>query len=161
MTLARRLTLVTTDTGAIEMETAVKVAFATTDMQHVDQHFGAAEAFAVYSLAAERAGLVEALQFGQLSMDGNEDKLAAKIDALQGCIAVYCQAVGASAINQLRAKGIQAMKVAPRAAIADLVASLQHELRQGPSAWLARAIAAQSPRDPGRFDAMEQEGWAE
>jgi nitrogen fixation protein NifX len=146
---------------AIDMETAAKVAFATGDMKHVDQHFGAAESFAVYALDPERATLVEAVQFGQLAMDGNEDKLPAKIEALDGCIAVYCQAVGGSAINQLRAKGIQAVKVSPGSAIKDLIESLQDELRQGPSAWLARAIEQQKPRGTARFDEMEREGWLE
>jgi nitrogen fixation protein NifX len=146
---------------AIDMETAAKVAFATGDMKHVDQHFGTAESFAVYALDPERATLVEAVQFGQLAMDGNEDKLPAKIEALDGCIAVYCQAVGGSAINQLRAKGIQAVKVSPGSAIKDLIESLQDELRQGPSAWLARAIEQQKPRGTARFDEMEREGWLE
>jgi nitrogen fixation protein NifX len=161
MALERRLRLVTTGTEAVEMETAVTVAFATSDMQHVDQHFGAAESFAVYALNPEQAGLMEVLQFGQRAMDGNEDKLAAKIAALDGCIAVYCQAVGASAVNQLRSKGIQAVKVSAGSEIQALVEALQDELRQGPNAWLARAIARQKPRDSGRFDHMEQEGWVE
>jgi nitrogen fixation protein NifX len=146
---------------AIDMETAVKVAFATGDMKHVDQHFGAAESFAVYALDPERATLVEAVQFGQYAMDGNEDKLPAKIGALDGCIAVYCQAIGGSAINQLRAEGVQAVKVSPGSTIKDLIESLQDELRQGPRAWLARAIEQQKPRGSARFDEMEQEGWLE
>ncbi len=143
------------------MATALKVAFATSDMQYVDQHFGAAEAFAVYAVNPEHAGLVEAVQFGHRAMDGNEGKLPAKVDALDGCIAVYCQAVGASAINQLRSRGIQAVKVSAGSEIQALVEALQDELRQGPSAWLARAIAQQKPRDARHFDDMEQEGWVE
>ncbi len=161
MALERRLKLVTTGTEAVQMETTIKVAFATSDMQHVDQHFGAAEAFALYALNPEQAGLTEAVQFGQLAMDGNEGKLAAKIDALAGCIAVYCQAVGASAVNQLRSRGIQAIKVSPGCEIRLLVEALQYDLCHGPSAWLARAIAQQKPRNAGRFDDMEQEGWVE
>jgi nitrogen fixation protein NifX len=161
MALERRLKLVTTGETAMDMETAVKVAFATGDMQHVDQHFGAAESFAVYALDLEQANFVEAVQFGQLAMDGNEDKLAAKIQALDGCIAVYCQAVGGSAINQLRTKSIQAVKVSAGAEIKELIESLQEELRLGPSAWLARAIERQRPRGMHRFDDMEQEGWLE
>lgn len=143
------------------METAVMVAFATSDMMQVDQHFGAAQSFAVYALDPERARLVEAVQFGQGAMDGNEDKLAAKISALEDCIAVYCQAVGASAVNQLRAKGIQAVKVSSGSEIRELIEALQEELRAGPSAWLARAIELQQPRNSRRFEDMEQEGWVE
>jgi nitrogen fixation protein NifX len=160
MAVERRLQLVT-GREDIEMEHAVKVAFATGDMKQVDQHFGAAESFAVYAVDLAQATLMEAIQFGPLAMDGNEDKLAAKIAALDGCVAVYCQAVGGSAVNQLRAKGIQAVKVSPGCEIRHLIEALQGELRQGPSAWLARAIEAKRPRGGDRFDEMEQEGWVE
>ncbi|MES9960308.1 MAG: nitrogen fixation protein NifX [Sedimenticola sp.] len=161
MTLQRRLQLVGCNTEEQWMTTALKVAFATSDMKHVDQHFGAAQSFAIYAVDQEKACFVEANEFGQLAMDGNEDKLAAKIDALDGCIAVYSQAVGASAIQQLKAKGIQPVKVSQGAEISELIESLQDELRQGPSSWLAKAIASTLPADPSRFDAMEEEGWEE
>lgn len=161
MTLQRRLQLVGCDTEGSWMSTALKVAFATTDMKHVDQHFGAARSFAIYAVDPEKACFIEANAFGRLDMDGNEDKLGVKIEALQGCIAVYSQAVGASAINQLKAKGIQPVKVSAGAGISDLIESLQQELREGPSQWLARAIADAGPADPSRFDTMEAEGWDE
>jgi nitrogen fixation protein NifX len=143
------------------MDTALNVAFATADMKHVDQHFGAAKSFAIYAVDRDRSCFVEASEFGQLDRDGNEDKLAAKIAALEGCVAVYSQAIGASAINQLKAGGIQPVKVSPGTEIGDLLESLQDELRQGPGSWLARAIASTMPADPSRFDRMEAEGWDE
>lgn len=161
MTLQRRLTVLQSGTEGQWVNAAVKVAFASSDMKQVDQHFGAAQSFAIYALDMERAELVEVVQFGELAMDGNEDKLAAKIAALDGCIAVYTQAVGASAVAQLKRQGIQPVKVTPGAAIADLLESLQEELREGPSAWLARAIEALRPADPDRFRKMEAEGWEE
>jgi nitrogen fixation protein NifX len=94
-------------------------------------------------------------------MDGNEDKLGAKIEALDGCIAVYCQAVGASAIGKLRAQGVQPIKVAPETLISSLLQGLKRELQDGPSAWLQRAIDQQNPRSASRFDAMAAEGWDE
>jgi nitrogen fixation protein NifX len=143
------------------MSTAVKVAFATSNLKQVDQHFGAAESFAIYAIDAEQADLIEVVQFGQLDMDGNEDKLAAKIDALQGCIAIYCQAIGASAVNQLRPKGIQPVKVSAGTPLTQAICGLQTEMRDGPSAWLARAIESRHPGHAQRFDAMEAEGWSE
>jgi nitrogen fixation protein NifX len=141
--------------------TALKVAFATSDMKHVDQHFGAAQSFAIYALDMDKVCLLEVTEFGKLSMDGNEDKLAVKIEVLDGCIAVYTQAIGASAINQLKTKHIQPVKVSPGAPIEDLLNSLQEELRQGPGSWLAKAIAGTMAPDPSRFDQMEEEGWEE
>ncbi|MES9946127.1 MAG: NifB/NifX family molybdenum-iron cluster-binding protein [Candidatus Thiodiazotropha sp.] len=161
MSLTRRLQLVGCNTEDRWMSTALKVAFATSDMKHVDQHFGAAQCFAIYAFDQEKICLVEAMEFGKLDMDGNEDKLAAKIKALDGCIAVYSQAVGASAINQLKAEGIQPVKISPGAAISHLLLTLQDELRQGPGSWLARAIQNAMPADPSRFDQMEVDGWEE
>lgn len=161
MAVERRLRLVTQGAEVIDMTTAVKVAFATGNMTEVDQHFGAAESFAIYAVEPDKSALVEAVQFGTQAMDGNEDKLAAKIKALEGCVAVYSQAVGASAVNQLGAKGIQAVKVQAGSDITKLIETLQEELRVGPSAWLARAIERHKPRDGKRFDNMEEEGWVE
>lgn len=161
MALQRRLQLVDNNGDTEWLTTALKVAFATGDMKHVDQHFGAAQSFAIYAVNQDRSCLVTACEFGTADMDGNEDKLAEKIAALDGCIAVYSQAIGASAIGQLKTRGIQPVKVSPGALIADLVESLQDELRQGPGSWLAKAIASTQPADPNRFDLMESEGWDE
>lgn len=143
------------------METALKIAFASTDMESVDQHFGSAKSFAIYAVDMEDSQLLEVAQFGELSQDGNEDKLSVKIELLDGCAAVYCQAVGGSAINQLIAKGIQPVKVHEGGKIKDLIVDLQNEIKAGPSNWLAKAINQHKSPDPDRFKKMEDEGWDE
>ncbi|MGZ4969764.1 MAG: nitrogen fixation protein NifX [Methylobacter sp.] len=143
------------------METALKIAFATTDMETVNQHFGSAKSFAIYAVDMEDAQLLEAAEFGVLNQDGNEDKLSVKLDLLDGCAAVYCQAVGGSAINQLIAKGIQPVKVHEGGKIKDLIVDLQNEMKAGPSSWLAKAINQHKSPDPDRFNKMEDEGWDE
>jgi nitrogen fixation protein NifX len=143
------------------METALKIAFATTDMETVNQHFGSAKSFAVYAVDRDNAQLLEAAQFGDLRQDGNEDKLSVKIELLNGCAAVYCQAVGGSAINQLIANNIQPVKVHEGSKIKDLIVDLQTEIKAGPSSWLAKAINQHKNPDPERFNKMEDEGWDE
>ncbi|NOT10302.1 MAG: nitrogen fixation protein NifX [Methylococcaceae bacterium] len=143
------------------MNTALKIAFATTDMETVNQHFGSSKSFAVYAVNIDESHLLEAAQFGELSQDGNEDKLSVKIDLLNGCAAVYCQAIGGSAINQLIAQNIQPVKVHEGSKIKDLIADLQNEIKAGPSSWLAKAINQHKPADPDRFKKMEDEGWDE
>ena len=162
MALKRRLKILDCDTEGKPMEeTALKVAFASTDMKHVNQHFGSAESFVIYSVDPENSKMLEVAQFGELAQDGNEDKLVSKMSALDGCIAVYSQAVGASAVRQLKTLGIQPVKVSAGAEISDLLESVQEELRSGPGTWLARAIESQKPNNPERFDDMEAEGWDE
>jgi nitrogen fixation protein NifX len=143
------------------VDTALKIAFASSDMVHVNQHFGSAKSFAVYAITPDEARLLEASQFGQLDQDGNEDKLVSKLVVLEGCAAVYCHAIGASAVKQLVARGVQPVKVSDNVAINDLIEMLQDEMRSGPSAWLAKAIDKQKGPDMGRFDEMEAEGWEE
>ena len=161
MVLARRLMVLGQDTEDNFMATAIKVAFASTDMEHIDQHFGAAESFAIFAVTPDDVQLIEATQFGKLEMDGNEDKLDAKIKVLDGCVAVYSQAVGASAVAKLKAANIQPVKVSAGADIRELLNALQDELRQGPSAWLAQAIKRMQGASSQRFDTMEAEGWDE
>ena len=142
--------------------TLLKVAFATSNGTSVDQHFGSAESFAIYGVNIDTARLLGVSEFGQLVQDGNEDKLAAKLDLLDGTIAVYCRACGASAVRQLLARNVQPVKVNDEdVSINDLIAGLQAELRAGPSAWLAKAIERQQPVDASKFDEMLSEGWSE
>ncbi|OFX12929.1 MAG: nitrogen fixation protein NifX [Alphaproteobacteria bacterium RIFOXYD12_FULL_60_8] len=137
-----------------------RVAFATSDLKHVDQHFGSAAALAVYVVSVEKSALIEVTRFDDHAQDGNEDKLAAKMAVLEGCVAVYCQAVGSSAIAQMRALGVQPIKVDPGAPIPRLLSELRLELRDSPNGWLARAVSGLN-KDPERFSAMAAETWNE
>jgi len=159
MAIDRHLRVLNGSTEESTMVNGIKVAFASTDMRHVDQHFGSAKAFVMYAVDLENATMTDAVEFGALAQDGNEDKLDAKIEALQGCAAVYVQAIGGSALSKLARIGVVPQKVQPQTPIAQLVEDLQGELRAGPSAWIARALNSQ--RDAGRFEQMEAEGWDE
>lgn len=137
----------------------LKVAFATSDRATVDQHFGATVGFAIYAIDGERAKLVQVAEFPEESMDGNENKLAEKIGALAGCAAVYCLAVGGSAIRQLLASGIQPVRMEGEAAIDTLLVELRKAIRDGGVAWIDKLIKRES--DSQRFDRMAEEGWSE
>ena len=139
----------------------VKIAFASSDRRQVDQHFGAAESFAIYELSDADARLVEVAEFTDrdTAMDGHEGKLAAKIDLLAGCAAVYCNAVGASAIKQLLARDVQPLKVDEGTLIEALLGELGQSLADNPPAWMVKQIRRQNAGD--RFGSMAEEGWQE
>lgn len=159
--LLRQLRVVCSEEEGRSMAEKLKVAFATTDTKHVNQHFGSAKGFAIYRIDADSAMQVEANEFGVLAQDGNEDKLEEKIALLEGCAAIYCQAVGPSAVKRLMTMGVQPIKVSENAVIEYLIRDLQAEMRAGPSGWLAKAIEKNTPKDETRFTAMEAEGWEE
>ena len=144
-----------------ESATLMKVAFASSDRKVVDQHFGSACSFVVYGVDIDHVQLLTVSEFAEISPDDTEDKLAGKLVLLEGCIAVYCRACGASAVRQLLEKGVQPVKVTEGARIEDLIESLQQELREGPSSWLAKAIRRGQSMVEGKFDSMDAEGWLE
>ena len=138
----------------------LKVAFASTDRTRVNQHFGAAEGFVVYEVTPDKATLVGVAEFAEEAMDGNEDKLGAKVDFLEGCAAVYVMAIGASAIKKLMAKGVQPIRINEVDAVDDLLSEISKAMSEGGVAWIDRAIAAQTKaREEDRFASMEEEGW--
>ena len=92
--------------------TLLRVAFASADRETVDQHFGSSRAFVIYGVNPEHAQLLKVIEFGDLEQDGNEDKLVSKLELLDGCIAVYCRACGASAVRQLLASALSPERVA-------------------------------------------------
>lgn len=139
----------------------LKVAFASTDRLHVDQHFGSSRAFVIYGVDQARAKVLSVAEFADQEQDGDEDKLISKLNLLEGCIAVYCKACGASAVRQLLSVGIQPVKVSQITDIQALIEILQLELREGPSAWLARAVQRIEGINGQRFDAMADQAWDE
>jgi len=64
----------------------MKIAFATQDKERVDAHFGWAKSIVVYDVSPEGHRFIESFDFGdKLEEDGDEDKLAPKLDAIKDC----------------------------------------------------------------------------
>ena len=119
----------------------MKVAFATQDLKRVDAHFGWAKNIAVYDIAPEGHKFVEVIQFeGDLKEDGNEDKLAPKIEAIKDCAILYVAAIGGSGAARVVATGIHPIKVNQPEEIAELLDKLVAVLRGTPPPWLRKAM---------------------
>jgi nitrogen fixation protein NifX len=161
MAVQRQLRVLDGAEGAADTAARLRVAFATADLKRVDQHFGAAERFAIYAVGPDGASLLEVAQFGSLAKDGNENKLLEKFVVLDGCAAVYCQAVGGSAVRQLLAMGVQPLKVGHGTPIGRLLEDIREEFANGPGGWVARALKQMEKQTLNRFDLMEEEGWVE
>lgn len=137
------------------------VAFASSDGDMVDQHFGSAEAFFVYRINADGAEQIAQQRFGHEKRDGNEDKLKPKLAWLVGCDLIYCGSVGGSASRQLIALNVSPMQVAEGPDVADLVAALQQQLATAPERWLANILAQKAKRAAGGFAVETEEAWDE
>lgn len=119
----------------------MKVAFATQDEQRVDAHFGWAKHLAIYDVTPEGFSFVQTFHFGEdLAEDGNEDKLAPKLEAIGDCAIVYVAAIGGSAAARVVASKIHPVKVASPEAILDVLDKLQEVLKGTPPPWLRKAL---------------------
>jgi nitrogen fixation protein NifX len=120
----------------------MKVAFATQDLKRVDAHFGWAKNIAIYEVSPEGHQFLEAIPFdGDLKEDGNEDKLAPKIEAVKDCAILYVAAIGGSGAARVVANNIHPMKVNQPEDITDLLAKLEEVLKGTPPPWLRKALS--------------------
>lgn len=121
----------------------MKIAFATQDLERVDAHFGWAKNIAIYELDTDGYSFLKAVQFaGDLQEDGNEDKLAPKLEALKDVAILYVAAIGGSGAARVVANNIFPMKVKEPELIADLLDKLQDVLKApAPPPWLRKALA--------------------
>ncbi|MCL5980071.1 nitrogen fixation protein NifX [Acidithiobacillus sulfuriphilus] len=119
----------------------MKIAFATQDMKRVDAHFGWAKNVAIYEVTADGHQFLEAIQFdGELAEDGNEDKLAPKLDAIKDCAILYVAAIGGSGAARVVAMKVHPIKVNEPESITDILNKLQVVLRDAPPPWLRKAM---------------------
>ena len=135
----------------------MKIAFATQDQQRVDAHFGWAKHLSVYEIGPAGYSFVQSFPFGDdLAEDGNEDKLAPKLAAIQDCAIVYVAAIGGSAAARVVAAKIHPIKVAQPEPILDLLDKMQEVLKGTPPPWLRKALLKDQAGAPSFEDDDEE-----
>lgn len=133
----------------------MKVAFATQDLIRIDAHFGWARNLAIYDLTPEDWKLDRVVEFsGELNEDGDEDKLAPKLEALQGVSILVVAAIGGSGAARVVAQNIHPMKVPEPEPIEGMLGKLREVLRGTPPPWLRKILAKGGERT---FDFEEEE----
>ena len=133
----------------------MKIAFATQDKERVDAHFGWAKSIVVYDVSPEGHRFIESFDFGdKLEEDGDEDKLAPKLEAIKDVAILYVAAIGGSGAARVVAMKIHPIKVPQPESIAEILEKLQGVLKGTPPPWLRKALAKDSERS---FDFEEDE----
>ncbi|CAH0529273.1 NifB/NifX family molybdenum-iron cluster-binding protein [Vibrio hippocampi] len=128
-----------------------RVAFATADRVHVDQHFGQTKSLVIYEVNKESHHLVDAIDFVSGEQRGHQH-LADKIKMLEDCDAVYCNACGVSALRQLLAQDTYPIKVEQGMAIKVCLATLHHELSMGSVRWIKSSNKKSAVKSESRSD---------
>lgn len=131
----------------------MKIAFSTQDKERVDAHFGWAKNLAIYEVTPDSHTFIENLEFGgKLEEDGDEDKLAPKLEAIKDCAILYVAAIGGSAAARVVAAKIHPIKVPQPESIQEILAKLQEVLKGTPPPWLRKALQKDQPATAPNFE---------
>jgi len=118
----------------------MKVAFASTDKIHIDDHFGQAENFYVWEIGPENAEFSGVIQVKAEEGGHSDEKIEARAAALTDCALVYVARIGGPAAARLVAKRIHPIKSKDAEPITEVVGKLQEVLRGSPPPWLRKAM---------------------
>ena len=129
------------------LENAMKVAFATKDMQTINAHFGGAKEFVVYKVSKDGFELSEVVKTDTSEMVG-DDKTDFKVKALKGINIMYCESIGGTAAAKVIRGGINPMKVQEPRAIEDVLKELVVMLNDNPPPWVKKVMNIQTENDP-------------
>jgi nitrogen fixation protein NifX len=131
----------------------MKVAFATTDGSHIDEHFGRAGKFAVYELKPNGYSFVELRRFAE-GRDAaieesrgvghiHDDLVQGKVERLADCRIIYLTEIGGPSAARLVKKGIMPVKVKESVSIEESLERLLETVKTCPPPWLKKAIASE------------------
>jgi len=133
--------------SAESLENAIKVAFATKDMETINAHFGGAKEFVVYDVSKDGYKISGVIKTDTSSLNG-DDKTDFKVKALQGINIMYCESIGGTAAAKVIRGGINPMKVQEPRKIEDVVKELMSMINDNPPPWVKKIMNIVTEEDP-------------
>lgn len=128
----------------------MKVAFATTDGVHVDEHFGRAGMFTIYEFTPEGYRSLGMRVFAdgrditveETKGQGSPHDAAVneKVERLSDCDIVYLTSIGGPSAARLANRGIMPVKVPEGISIEESAQKLLETIRTAPPPWLKKLI---------------------
>lgn len=136
------------------MDHALKVAFATKDMEEINAHFGGAKEFVVYNVSKDGYELCEVIKTDTSDVE-DDDKTDFRVRALKGINIMYTESIGGTAAAKVIRAGIHPMKVNESTLIKDVLDSLVQMINGNPPPWVKQIIQMKTEHD------VRQDRWAE
>ncbi len=115
----------------------MRIAFASSTGEKIDQHFGWSKTFYLYEVDGGSATLLKTID----SSDEPEEEIAKlnyKIETIEEADIMYCTQIGPKASKMVQAAGIYPVRVAEGEALDGAIAQLQEMLNTQPPIWLLR-----------------------
>ncbi|MDP3265778.1 MAG: nitrogen fixation protein NifX [Sulfuricurvum sp.] len=140
--------------GDKPMSNAMKVAFATKDMEEINAHFGGAKEFVVYNVSKDGFELSEVIKTDTANLE-DDDKTDFRVRALKGISIMYSESIGGTAAAKVIRAGIHPMKVNEPTLIVDVLKDLVKMINGNPPPWVKNIIQMETPHD------IRQDRWAQ
>jgi len=115
----------------------MNIAFASSNGELVDQHFGWSKQFYLYEVGKEDSKILSIIDSSK-EPEGEKEKLNYKIGTINEADIMYCTQIGPTASKMIQASGIHPVRVAENESISDAIAKLQDMLNDAPAPWLLR-----------------------
>jgi len=115
----------------------MKVAFASTDGESVNQHFGWSKIFYLYEIDKNSFNLIAEIDSSQ-EIENEQEKLNYKIKTIESADIMYCTQIGPTASKMVQAAGIHPVRVADGELIVDAIENIQSMLKENTPMWLLR-----------------------
>lgn len=140
--------------GNTAMNSALRVAFATKDMEEINAHFGGAKEFVVYNVSKEGYEVSEVIKTDTSELE-DDDKTDFRVRALKGVNIMYCESIGGTAAAKVIRAGIHPMKANDSTRIEDVLKNLVQMINSNPPPWIKNIIQMETEHD------VRQDRWAE
>lgn len=140
----------------------VRLAIASASGKALDAHFGSARKFVVYEVSGTESQFIEVIDFSDASDESGDhgtnadDRISAKIAALQGCQLLLVLAIGGPTAAKVVKAGIHPIKVATSESISAVVEKVQSMIAGSPPPWLRKLLAPKVERSMDFLDLEDE-----
>ncbi|WP_419770953.1 MAG: NifB/NifX family molybdenum-iron cluster-binding protein [Candidatus Marinarcus sp.] len=117
----------------------MKIAFATTDNIHVNQHFGWCKEFYIYEIIENDYNFVKSVD-SSIEIEDEVDKLTYKIECLEDSDILYVQQIGPKASRMVQASGVFPMQASSENEKIEDILKKIIKMKANPPLWMKRLL---------------------
>lgn len=124
----------------------MRIAFASSTGEKIDQHFGWSKTFHLYQIGKEEVELLKVIE----SSDEPEEEVAKlnyKIGTIEEADILYCTQIGPKASKMVQAAGIHPVQVKEGEELQGAIEQIQEMLNTQPPLWLLRIFHKAAQRE--------------
>jgi len=117
----------------------MRIAFASKDNIHINQHFGWAKEFYIYEIKGDSFTFIKSVD-SSIEIEDEIEKLNYKIECCEGCDILYVQQIGPKASLMVKASKIFPMQSSSENEKIEDILNKLIKMKENPPIWMRRLI---------------------